>query len=446
MAVCLTTASAADVFTTAGDGTTYNFAALAAIEGSGVTTTEANIFEVSQSVSIAPGDKFVCEGGITVNFAKGVEFKIQGDADFNVAERTTFCAPDPADKTSRVHFYYNDVPDNDFVTVTNIDFNRIGVRHFGDKGMHISNCTFHKHHGKDNAAITFSKSGSSFTVVDCQFDSCQTSAIAGAANYLNPVTMENCRLYHNTLANRNRPQINLTCADSVIIRNCEVIGCPDNTLVGGIAVANLMGGTYGTTLIENCYIRDNRYGITLTGNQRGIVRNNVLIDNNKETNPMNGGSGINVTDNSQQQVTNISGNYIEGHYWGVSIIGGADIRLGKPAADDFDSPGGNVFVNNGCNGELYDLYNNSPNTVFAQDNTWNVDEQTEEKIETVIFHQADNPSLGLVIFMPAATTTAVNTISREDEVPVVYNLQGLRLSGRTTKGIFIEGGKKKVVR
>ena len=66
-----------------------------------------------------------------------------------------------------------------------------------------------------------------------------------------------------------------------------------------------------------------------------------------------------------------------------------------------------MFEANGNNGQLYDLYNNSTITVYAQNNTWNVSQQTEEQIETVIFHKNDDPSLGEVIYMPAANTTDI---------------------------------------
>jgi len=48
---------------------------------------------------------------------------------------------------------------------------------------------------------------------------------------------------------------------------------------------------------------------------------------------------------------------------------------------------------------LYDLYNNSPNTIYAQGNTWNVTIQDSISIEEVIYHKNDDPTLGEVIYM-----------------------------------------------
>jgi hypothetical protein len=81
---------------------------------------------------------------------------------------------------------------------------------------------------------------------------------------------------------------------------------------------------------------------------------------------------------------------------------GPNLNLGNLEDEDNYNPGGNVFINNGNNGVLYDLYNNSANTVYAQGNTWNVEVQDQESIEGVIFHKNDNSALGEVIFMPAA--------------------------------------------
>ena len=104
-------------------------------------------------------------------------------------------------------------------------------------------------------------------------------------------------------------------------------------------------------------------------------------------------------------------------------------------------------MNNGNNGELYDLYNNSANTVYAQGNRWNVSEQTQEQIETVIYHKHDNSSLGEVIYWPAATTTNIGDMSEEERSVEgnCYDLQGRKVTKQLkTKGIYIVNGKKVV--
>ena len=158
---------------------------------------------------------------------------------------------------------------------------------------------------------------------------------------------------------------------------------------------------------------------------------------------MNGGSGISLYDPYLQTKAIISGNHIEGSLWGVTIIGCQDVNLGCLNEGENYNPGGNVFKNNGNNGELYDLYNNSTLTVYAQNNTWNVSEQTEEQIESVIFHKHDNASLGEVIFMPAANTTGIKGITIDKKNDSIFDLQG-RKTTATQKGIYIVNGKKVV--
>ena len=100
-----------------------------------------------------------------------------------------------------------------------------------------------------------------------------------------------------------------------------------------------------------------------------------------------------------------------------------------------------MFKDNGNNGQLYDLYNNSTITVYAQGNTWNVSQQTEEQIETVIFHKKDNPSLGEVIYWPAANSTDIRNGHNSEKNSAIYDLQG-RKTTVLSKGIYIVNGRK----
>ena len=135
-----------------------------------------------------------------------------------------------------------------------------------------------------------------------------------------------------------------------------------------------------------------------------------------------------------------------------SSVACKDVNLGCLEEGENYNPGGNVFIDNGNNGELYDLYNNSTLTVYAQNNTWNVSEQTEEQIESVIFHKHDNPKLGEVIFMPAANTTGIDFVQRStNNVQRIYDLQGRKinsqfsiLNSQLKKGLYIVNGKKVV--
>ncbi|MBR4218725.1 MAG: hypothetical protein IKR71_06740, partial [Bacteroidales bacterium] len=91
--------------------------------------------------------------------------------------------------------------------------------------------------------------------------------------------------------------------------------------------------------------------------------------------------------------------------------------------------------------------NNGTATIWAQGNTWNVTEQTEENIEEVIYHQVDDPSKGLVIFMPAKSpSTAVDEIKAAELTDgLYYDLMGVPTQN-PTNGIYIHNGKKILVK
>ena len=106
-------------------------------------------------------------------------------------------------------------------------------------------------------------------------------------------------------------------------------------------------------------------------------------------------------------------------------------------------------MNNGNNGVLYDLFNNGTATIWAQSNTWNVEVQDAESIEQVIYHQVDNPNLGLVIFMPAHQEgpTAVDEIQAADlNDGLYYNLMGIPSDTPAAPGIYIHNGQKIIVK
>jgi hypothetical protein len=125
---------------------------------------------------------------------------------------------------------------------------------------------------------------------------------------------------------------------------------------------------------------------------------------------------------------------------------GENLNIGKtddPTAPDYN-PGRNVFVNNGRDGVLCDLWNDSPDNVYAQGNTWNVAEQTPELIETVIKHKTDDNTLGEVYFMPPnpdfVNVTEVLIDNEEDADDTYYNLLGQPVT-HPSHGYFIHHSK-----
>lgn len=224
-------------------------------------------------------------------------------------------------------------------------------------------------------------------------------AVSSGANQAVAAKILNNYLDGNGQSNQNRPQINMgpSGSDTLKIQQNTIIGDRDMDQVGGIAVSNFIGGQIIVNIDDNI-ITDNRYGMTVAGgNAFANIRRNSIEDNDSQGEPNLGGSGISLNTASNTQTIIASSNEFRGNLWGITLIDQASINLG----DDADNPGQNVFANNGNSGEIYALYNNTPNTIQAKHNCWiEGQENTLADAESVIFHQADDSSLGEVIYDP----------------------------------------------
>ena len=442
----------ADEFVTDGTGNVYTFNSLSQIEDTGVTLQDDGSYLVSADFTIAEGDVLQLLNNDVIKMADGVRITLDGDADFTPAD--TAVVTRDAEGSKPKGFWM--MGENGNANLKNVTFEYVGVVFGGlNSSLHADNCTFTLHNGKSSSsgALSFNASCGGNIVENCYFIENTLNAIGNGASNPVGIIIRDCIFWHNTTDNRNKPQINLTCAGDydVYITGNAVIG-GQFTMSGGIGVSNMMGmGHTGKVYIEDNYIADNRYGITTIGSMDAIIKNNTMIDNCYETNPNNGGSCVSIYDSSSSSNIYMEGNWMEGGLWGITVPSGApNINLGKvedPEAEDYN-PGNNTFVNNGNGGVLYDLFNNGTGTIWAQGNTWNVDEQTEEKIEEVIYHQVDDPSKGLVIFMPAHQDgpSSVEEIEAAQQTDgLYYNLMGQPVSAPAA-GIYIHNGKKILVK
>jgi hypothetical protein len=244
----------------------------------------------------------------------------------------------------------------------------------------------------------------------------------------------------------NQPHINLGpgSQDSIRIVNCT-IQWGDN-MAGGISIADLMGIGDTKILLKNNNINHNRYGYNQQGyHLSSTIIGNTFDQNNLETNPMNGGSGISIYGMDGNNKAYIRNNTITKNLWGITVINAADVDLGTE--DDW---GHNVIhdnghvINYGANYQYYDIYNNTPNVIMAIGNYWGTTDQ--QVIEEHITHQYDDPSLGLVTYIPFLDDDAIEdsentafavspnpisngsfTLTLENAQPsemVIYNLNG----------------------
>jgi hypothetical protein len=167
---------------------------------------------------------------------------------------------------------------------------------------------------------------------------------------------------------------------------------------------------------------------------------------------MNGGSGISIYGTTVNNKAILRNNVITGNFWGITAIYFHDIDLGTE--DDW---GNNEIHDNYNSGSYYDLYNNSSCDLMAVGNNWGT--SNVHQIEDHIFHQTDDPSLGLVTYVPfidvdgiseaktAGFEVVPNPVSNgtfsliiDEETPsemVIYNLNGQviasqRIENKTT--------------
>ena len=442
----------AQAFVSDGTGNVYTFNSLSQIEGTGVTLQDDGSYLVAADFTISEGDVLQMDNNAVIKMADGVRIYINGDADFAPAD-TAYVTRDVEGSNPKGFWMLGD---NGNANLKNVTFEYVGVTFGGvNSSLHADNCTFTLYNGKMNSsgALGFNASCDNNIVENCYFIENTLNAIGNGATNPIGIIIRNCLFWHNTTDNRNKPQINLTVGGDydVLIADNDVIG-GQFTMSGGIALSNMMGLAHtGTNIVENNFIADNRYGITTIGSVDAIIRNNSIVDNHYETNPNNGGSCISIYDTSSSSNIYIEGNLMEGGFWGITIVTGApNVNLGKtedPEAEDYN-PGNNIFVNNGFDGAYYDVYNNGTCDVWAQGNTWNVEIQDEASIEEVVYHQVDDPSKGLVIFMPPhqETPSAVEELNAQQADGLYYNLMGMPSEAPAAPGIYIHNGKKILVK
>lgn len=259
-------------------------------------------------------------------------------------------------------------------------------------------------------------------IINSTFLQNEVAAIGSAANSDPAPLIQGCTFNGNVTGNTNRPQVNLgpSGADTARVLQNVFQGDPELTNVGGFAFSLLFGGE-GHVIFEENTVFDNRYGMTVFGgNVTSRIANNVFQNNNTQNEPNLGGSGISISGFGENDHL-ILGNSFEGNLWGITLLEVAQANLGEIENPDVGA-GGNFFNDNGNGGEIYALFNNTANTIFAQGNCWDtsVEELTLADAEAVISHVTDDPELGEVIFDPLGSCSILSTNLRDESALKLY--------------------------
>jgi hypothetical protein len=420
-----------------GNGTTYTLPDLVNITD-GVVTTGPDGFLINGDITISTGDVLLIDNQVSRVDIKQVLITING---------SMVCTND-----DRVRFYG--------LNETN---------HFSMRFENATNSSLTKMYLSDGAGIQIIESEVTFDDVkflyftrdycnavinilncnpvirNCYFQDNEGAAISSPANGQASPQIFNNSLDANVKDSLNSPQINLGPGADDTIR---IVG---NTIddqwatwhVGGISVADLMSVGSTKVLVKDNIVKEGRYGY----NQQGatissVIVGNQFVDNNHESDPMNGGSGISIYGTTTNNKAILRNNVITGNLWGITAIYMHDIDLGT--ADDW---GNNEIHDNGNNDNVYDLYNNSACDIMAVGNDWGT--VIEEEIADHIYDQNDDPNFGLVTFIPyIGGDDGIGELSEEANTlndNLFYTVEGRCLGAKLPenyKGVYIFNGKK----
>lgn len=400
-AVAIAATAFADEFVSPGNGTTYTMEDLSKIADCQVSKADG-AWQLNAAFTISAGDVLKIQNNEVVKFNDKIQINVAGTLDCTPADTALITGVEgTTPKGFRMY------ADNANAVLKNTRMEQVGITFGSANGAIVAeNCTFADYNTSNasGACLNFSASSTGKNVIDgCTFVNGGTAAIGNGANTPIGIVIKNSTFLANNTKNSNRPQINLTSygTEDVEILDNVIIG-GHFTKVGGIAVSNMMGYGYSNKVtVKGNIVKENRYGITMTGPVNMFIEDNLIIDNIYETNAMNGGSGLSLYDSAGKGKVFIKGNHIENNLWGITVIGQPNVNAGWTEGYEDETnynPGMNVFKNNGNGGQLYEIYNNGTSTVYAQGNIWNVEQ--DDEIEDLIFHKHDDPSLGEVIYLP----------------------------------------------
>lgn len=416
-----------------GNGSTYTMSELAETTD-GVVTFDATNYYIHSDLTISQNDVLKIDNGFTKIFVENALITINGSMICENANRVSI----------------------------------MGEPSFNMRFENASNCQIKKMYFSDGAGIKLIESEVVFddvkfvyftteychsvldifncnpVIENCYFLLNEGSAISSPANGQSSPRIVNCE-FDSNVDHDNIPQINLGPGDrdTIYIVGNLIDGTYASFHTGGISIADLMGIGETKILLKDNTIKNNRYGYNQQGyHLSSIITGNIIVDNNHEDNPMNGGSGISIYGMDNENKAVIHENIITGNLWGITAINAFEIELGTD-----DCWGNNRIYNNGNSGEIYDLYNNSIYDIKAVGNDWGT--TSEQKVEDHIFHQYDNPSLGWVNYIPFIGYDAVSEVKitgfevwpnpivnglfsliLDEEMPsemVIYNLNGQRM-------------------
>ena len=433
--------SAKAQWTSPGNGTTYDLNELVAVSNGSVVfigelpySQERPIYRFMADITISPNDHLLIPEHNFIEF-DDVTLTIQG----SMTTENLYSIPgnffDKSHENENAHpqIRFEDATGASmfescvFLTFSGIQiinsevtFNNCQINHFD---------TFHQ-----SSAVNVMNCDPVFT--NCLFYDNEGAAIGSPVNGQSSPQILNCLFNDNVTANANQPQINLGpgATDTIRIVNCQVWG-GGHDMSGGISIVHLTNTGSTKILLKNNIVKNNRYGYNQQGyNLSSVIVGNQFINNNLETNPNNGGSGISIYGMTTDNKAKLRNNLISGNLWGITAIYYHDIDMGTE--DDW---GHNLIYDNGNGGTTYALYDNGYSDISAIGNYWGSNDP--DYAETVIFHRPDlGETYGLVTYLPIYELHPVPVslvATQKDNPQLSTDYQGVINQETSTIDLFI---------
>lgn len=420
--ITVISAAFANNYSTPGTGVNWNLDDMITNSGGDVTFSEGK-YHVNDTVFISLNDTLYITSDATVDFAINSYLDINGTLIINPPTGVTFTAQNIAGG-----FYGVRVDSSNSTILRKLTMEYAVSLRLNDCKIIIDSCIFRYNSPTTNfgnGAISLFRA--SPLIINSQFLYNQRAAIQGGSNISNAPKIIGCLFRENSTLNINVPQINLGATgdgtDTVQIINNQILGAA--VMSGGIGFLPT-GLASVFVVIKGNVIKNNRYGMVFNGgsNINALISYNQIDSNNIQGDPLLGGSGINFIGGTatSQQNSIVTGNLLRWNLWGITIQNRSRPNLGNITNTDTADDGKNQFINNtNTTTRGIDLYNNSLDLIYAQNNYWGTNEIHE--IETKIFHQADNTALGLVNysnFMLPVTLTNFTAVAKENSIKLSW--------------------------
>ncbi len=391
-------------YTTPNTGVNWNLDDLVSNSGGVVTGTFPN-YSISNKITVSANDRVYINPGTTVMFSGSTSgFEVYGKflAVGTVTDSIIFSSL-TQDSTGGAYngFYFRDTAVDSACIISYV---RIEYAYYGLRCLEASPTLTNSYLWKCRRGANLS-SNSSPIISHNRIERSYEYGITMTTG-CSPLIEWN-ELVNNNSQNtspKNQISIGTQGNNSPTILHNKIRGGMFNR-TGGISISTLIGGSSSSSEIGYNEIYNNSFGIAMTGSNpiTCYIHNNLIYNNNINPDVMTSGSGIN-TYGTAVVAPIISRNTIYGNWWGVTIqVGisgqpGANPNLGNLDNADTTDNGLNIIYGNIQGSNVYDLYNNTLDPIYAQNNDWGVYDST--LIEDHIFHQADSLELGLVRFMP----------------------------------------------